>query len=86
MKITLRLDNEFYEDVKTAAERSGVSTEEVVAQWVSIGHKRWIREREEKRTQVFEARDLGKPLIDLSHRKNWVECLERSSHSGRRKK
>lgn len=76
MKTSLIIDDKIFEDAKKESEKTGKTISEVISKWAQVGREFWKKEQKSKQVKEFKARSLGKPMIDLTNRKNWMEELE----------
>lgn len=80
MKTSLIIDDRIFEDAKKEADKTGRTISDVISKWAQVGRDFWKKEQKSKRPKQFKPRSLGKPMIDLSNRKNWMEELENDSN------
>ncbi|MFN8944210.1 MAG: hypothetical protein ACK5WZ_06260 [Pseudobdellovibrionaceae bacterium] len=76
MKTSLIIDDKIFEDAKNEADKTGKTISEVISKWAHVGREFWKKEQKNKHVKQFKPRSLGKPMIDLTNRKNWMEELE----------
>ena len=76
MKTSLIIDDKIFEDAKKESDKTGKTISEIISKWAQVGRELWKKEQKIKNVKEFKARSLGKPMIDLTNRKNWMEELE----------
>jgi hypothetical protein len=76
MKTSLIIDDKIFEDAKKESDKTGKTISEIISNWAQIGREFWKKEKKIKKVKEFKALSLGKPMIDLTNRKNWMEELE----------
>ena len=77
MKTSLKIDDSVFQEAKKAALHSGKTISEIINQWACMGRQVWKKQSSQKSRGKFVPIDLGKQLIDVSNRKNWMEALEK---------
>ena len=76
MKTSLIIDDKIFEDAKKESDKTGKPISEIISKWAQVGREFWKKDQKIKNVKEFKARSLGKPMIDLTNRKNWMEELE----------
>ena len=75
MKTSLIIDDQTFKEAQKEAKATGKTLSEIISLWSRLGRHTY-RELERQNKPLFQAVDLGKALIELSNRKNWMEELE----------
>jgi hypothetical protein len=74
MKTSLTIDDAVYRDAQKEARRTGKTLSETISEWARLG-RRLVRQQR-NRQRSLRTVDLGKPLLNIDSRADWMEALD----------